>query len=73
MSANDARWRQLVSTQEAARYLGVAPSTLRRNAAEGTVPAFRVGRKLFRFDLEELTGERPMTHPMSPVRSERGH
>jgi excisionase family DNA binding protein len=73
MSANDAKWRRLVSTQEAAIWLGVTPSTLRRNAADGTVPAFRVGKKLFKFDLTELTGQRPMTHPMSPVRSERGH
>jgi excisionase family DNA binding protein len=68
MSAIDAR--QLVSTQRIAYVLGVAPATVRRLAAEGKIPAFRVGRQL-RFDEDELIGTQPMTHPASYARSER--
>lgn len=38
--------RPALSIQDAAHELGVSPKTIRRRIADGTVPAFRVGRQI---------------------------
>ncbi len=44
-----------VRTEEAAKYLGVHPETVRRWGREGTIPAAKLGnRGGFRFEREEL-------------------
>lgn len=44
----------LVSIMKAARELGVNASTLRRKIRDGEWPAYRLGPKATRVDLEEL-------------------
>src|SRR5579863_1626934 len=36
---------QTIGLEEAARYLGIAPSTLRKRAAGGNVPGYKPGRR----------------------------
>lgn len=55
--------RRSIGLTEAASVLGIAPRTLRRHAAEGTIPgAFRIGKRRshwrFRTDLLECWFER---------------
>ena len=45
---------ELVSQAALARILGVSPTTVRRMAQRGAIPCFDVGRKLKRFDLDEV-------------------
>lgn len=46
--------RHLISIDQAATYANVHPMTIRRWIAAGRVPAYRVGPKLLRVDLNEL-------------------
>ncbi len=46
--------RQLVSTVDAAEYLGCTPRTVRRRIADGSLTAYRMGPRLVRVDLTEL-------------------
>lgn len=43
-----------VSLADAAEHVGVTTRTLRRWIAAGTLPAYRVGRRLVRVNLEDL-------------------
>ncbi|MGV7277023.1 helix-turn-helix domain-containing protein [Mycobacterium kansasii] len=44
----------LLTTQQAAKFLGVSDATLRKWVREGLIPEVRVGRKLLRFDPKDL-------------------
>ena len=44
----------LVSTDAAAQALGVSRRTVERMAANGQLPAFRLGKRLWKFDPFEL-------------------
>lgn len=46
--------RQLRTVEAAAEYLGVAPRTIRRWIAAGTLTGYRAGPRLVRVDLAEL-------------------
>lgn len=46
--------RNLVGIAQAAKYADVHPITLRRWVAGGRVPAYRVGPRLLKVDLNEL-------------------
>ncbi len=46
--------RRLVSVAAAAQYLDVDPRTVRRHIASGRIPAYRVGPKLVKIDLDAL-------------------
>ena len=46
--------RQLLSTPQAAAYLGVSVNTIRKYLAEGKIRARRVGVKLIKFDPADL-------------------
>lgn len=60
-AATAARNRQLVSLSDAAEHYDVHPRTLRRRIADGTLPAYRVGR-LVKVDLNEA--ERALLRPI---------
>ncbi|WP_181025347.1 helix-turn-helix domain-containing protein [Mycobacterium kansasii] len=45
---------QLLTTQQAAKFLGVSEATLRNWVRDGLIPGVRVGRKLLRFDPKDL-------------------
>lgn len=45
---------ELLTTQQAAKFLGVSDATLRKWVREGLLPEVRVGRKLLRFDPNDL-------------------
>lgn len=45
------RWADLA---KAAAYVDVAPRTIRYWTAQGRIPAYRVGPKLVRYDLNDL-------------------
>jgi excisionase family DNA binding protein len=51
--AIEKRQRRL-STTDAAIYLGVSESTLRRYRNEGRIPFHRVGEKLYKYDIADL-------------------
>lgn len=46
--------RRLVSTTEAADYIGCHPLTIRRRIADGTLTGYRMGPRMLRVDLDEL-------------------
>jgi excisionase family DNA binding protein len=46
--------RRMLSTSDAAIYLGVSESTFRRYRNEGRIPFHRVGEKLYRYDIADL-------------------
>lgn len=47
--------RRLVSLEKAAEYLGVAPLTIRRRIADGTIRGYRVdGTRAVRVDLTDV-------------------
>jgi excisionase family DNA binding protein len=55
-----------MSMAEAAEYANVHPSTLRRRIADGQLPAYRVGPKLLKVDIEDveaLIRPVPVTRP----------
>ncbi|MFV8277681.1 helix-turn-helix domain-containing protein [Mycobacteroides abscessus] len=45
---------RLLSTNQAAEYLGVSPNTIRKYSAAGKIKAFRVGVKLIKYDPADL-------------------
>jgi len=45
---------ELLSTKQAADYLGVCPNTVRKYADEGKIKRYRIGVKLFKFDRQDL-------------------
>ena len=45
---------RLMGIAEAAEYTNVHPSTLRRRIADGQLPAYRVGPKLLKVDIEDV-------------------
>ena len=45
---------RLMGIAEAAKYANVHPSTLRRRIADGQLPAYRVGPKLLKVDLDDV-------------------
>ena len=48
------RHRRLIGISEAAEYANVHPSTRRRRMADGQLPAYRVGPKLLKVDLDDV-------------------
>ena len=50
----EARHHRLMGIAEAAEYANVHPSTLRRRIADGQLPAYRVGPKLLKVDLDDV-------------------
>jgi excisionase family DNA binding protein len=46
--------RDWKSTRESAEYAGVCVKTIRRRIADGSLPAHRLGPKLFRIDRADL-------------------
>jgi excisionase family DNA binding protein len=46
--------RRMLSTTDAAIYLGVSESTFRRYRGQGRIPFHRVGEKLYRYDIADL-------------------
>lgn len=61
---------ELVTAEEAARLLGVKRQTVYLWARQGLVPFYRVGKRLIKFDREELLScfkvEQSVTVPSSP-------
>jgi excisionase family DNA binding protein len=47
---------ELVSIQTAAARFHVHPDTIRRRITEGRLPAYRMGTRVIRVDLRDLTG-----------------
>ena len=45
--------REYLTVDEVAAYFGISPATVRRLAASGKLPAYRVG-KLWRFEIEAI-------------------
>lgn len=45
-----------VSLEEAAEILSVSKKTVRRRISDGTIPAYRCGRRPIRIRLEDLEG-----------------
>jgi excisionase family DNA binding protein len=45
---------RLLSLPQAAVYLGISQSTIRRYLKDGKIPFRRVGEKLYKFDLADL-------------------
>ena len=48
------RHSRLMGIAEAAEYANVHPSTLRRRIADGQLPAYRVGPKLLKVDIDDV-------------------
>lgn len=46
--------RRLVTIAAAASYASVAPKTIRRRVADGTINGYRFGPRVLRIDLNEL-------------------
>lgn len=46
--------RRWVSQAEAAEYLGITDRTLRRMVASGELPAYRLGKRLLRFEQADV-------------------
>jgi excisionase family DNA binding protein len=46
--------RRLLSTEQAAAYLGVTRNTLRKYRKQGRIRSFRVGDKLIKYDPADL-------------------
>jgi excisionase family DNA binding protein len=61
---------ELVTAQEAAKLLGVKRQTLYLWVREGLVPFYRVGKRLIKFDKDELLScfkvERSVTESIAP-------
>ena len=61
---------ELVTAEEAARLLGVKRQTVYLWVRQGLIPFFRVGKRLIKFDKDELLScfkvERSVTVPSSP-------
>lgn len=51
---NGPRQRHLISISQAAEYAGVHPKTIRRRISDGSLPAYRMGKRLIRVDLREV-------------------
>ena len=45
---------RLLSTAQAAEYLGVSQNTIRKYRDQGKIPAFLVGERLVKYDPEDL-------------------
>lgn len=45
---------RLLSTTQAAAYLGVSPNTIRKYRDDGKIRAFLVGEKLVKYDPQDL-------------------
>jgi excisionase family DNA binding protein len=53
---------RMLSLQEAARYLSISESTMRRYLKDGKIPSHKIGGKLFRVfpaDLDEFVAAQP--------------
>ena len=61
--------RRLVSINQAAEYANVNPRTIRRRISDGSLTGYRLGKRLIRVDLNELT--RPCDPSPAQVRHER--
>lgn len=48
------RHRELASLAKGAEYADISIWTLRRRISDGTIPAYRVGPRLLRVDLNEV-------------------
>ncbi len=57
---------QYLTLAEAADLMSVSVKTLRRRIADGTIPAYRCGRRVIRIRIEDL--ERAL-HPIPSARS----
>lgn len=49
-----ARPRRLATIADAAEYAACSHKTIRRRVADGTLPAYRFGKRALRIDLNEL-------------------
>ena len=45
---------QLWTVEEVAEYLRLQPETVRAKARKGEIPAFKVGKRIWRFDIKEI-------------------
>ena len=50
---NGMRERHLVNVKEAAEYLAISPTSLRRNQWNGELPHVRIGKRIL-FDIKDL-------------------
>lgn len=48
------RWPEILNAEETAMILGIHIKTVRRMAAKGELPAFRLGVKLWRFRKSDI-------------------
>lgn len=53
-NVNPTLTRRLVTLIAAAEYLGCSPASVRRYIAAGQLPAYRMGRRMLRIDLNEV-------------------
>ena len=44
----------LWTVEEVAEYLRVQPETVRAKARKGELPAYKVGKRIWRFDIKEI-------------------
>ena len=45
---------RLWTAEEVAEYLSVQPETVRAKARKGEFPAYKVGKRIWRFDIKEI-------------------
>ena len=45
---------QLWTVEEVAEYLRLQPETVRAKARKGEFPAYKVGKRIWRFDIKEI-------------------
>jgi excisionase family DNA binding protein len=45
---------QLWTVEEVAEYLRLEPETVRAKARKGELPAYKVGKRIWRFDIKEI-------------------
>jgi excisionase family DNA binding protein len=62
--------RRLVSLDACAAYLGLSRKTVRRYVASGVLPAYRVGRRALRVDLDVV--DRVLVRPLPTTSSAFG-
>ena len=47
-------FEQLWTAEEVAEYLRLEPETVRVKARKGEIPAIKVGKRIWRFDIKEM-------------------
>lgn len=61
--------RRLASLEEFCTYAGIGERTARRWIAEGTIPAYRLGERIIRVDLNEV--DTILCQPIPTAKSSR--